>query len=130
MGADNKNNDNQPVDISTADEDKRIKKILLIDTITKECKSSDNKILQRINIAINKGSKLEATILSGGYTNYSYKVYISDQPDELCIYAKLCFEHALVSYNLLYCAYDMFNIFILIIRPLLIPILLSLIVES
>eukprot|EP01083_Nonionella_stella_P234795 826244_1 len=48
-----------------------------------------------MNNAINKGSKLEATILSGGYTNYSYKVYITDQPEELCIYAKLCFEHAL-----------------------------------
>ena len=36
---------------------------------------------QQINNAINKGSKLEATILSGGYTNYSYKVYISGQPD-------------------------------------------------
>ena len=96
MGADNNNDNDQPVDISVADEDKRIKKVLLIDTITKECKSSDNKILQQINKAINQGSKLEATILSGGYTNYSYKVYISDQPDELCIYAKLCFEHALV----------------------------------
>ena len=99
MGADNNNdNNNNQIDISAADEDKRIKKILLIDTITKECKSSNNKILQQINNAINKGSKLEATILSGGYTNYSYKVYITDQPDELCIYAKLCFEHALVSY--------------------------------
>ena len=97
MGADNKNDNDQHIDISVADEDKRIKKILLINTITKECISSDNKILQQINNAINKGSKLEATILSGGYTNYSYKVYIKDQPNELCIYAKLCFEHALVS---------------------------------
>ena len=100
MGADNNNNNDNnqtTVDISAADEDKRIKKILLIDTITKECKSSDNEILKQMNIVINKGSKLEATILSGGYTNYSYKVYITDQPDELCIYAKLCFEHALVS---------------------------------
>ena len=94
MGGDNNNND---VDISSDDKDKHIKKILLIDTITKECESSDNEILQLINIAINKGSKLEATILSGGYTNYSYKVYVKEQP-KLCVFAKLSFEYALVRY--------------------------------
>ena len=80
-------------------EDKRMKKTLLIDTITKECASSSHGILQKIHAAISTsnnddGSKLEATILSGGYTNYSYKVYVDKHPN-LCIFAKLCFEYAL-----------------------------------
>ena len=79
MGANNNktnDGDNLPVDISsnTDAEDK--------------CMSSKHEILQQINDAINNGSKLEATILFGGYTNYSYKVYVDDQP-ELWIHAKL-----------------------------------------
>jgi len=78
-----------------AEDDKRVKKALLINllinTITKECASSSHDILQKIYAAItsNDGSKLEATILSGGSTNYSYKVYVDKHP-ELRIFAKLC----------------------------------------
>jgi len=82
----------------TSDDDKHMKKTLLIDTITKECASSSHAILKQINAAVNTsnndGSKLEATILSGGSTNYSYKVYVDKHPD-LCIFAKLCFEYAM-----------------------------------
>eukprot|EP01083_Nonionella_stella_P292760 995794_1 len=83
--------------ISEGDEfakDKRMKKTLLIETITTECASSTHDILQRIHAAIGEGFKLEATVLSGGYTNYSYKVYVDKQP-ELCVFAKLSFEYAL-----------------------------------
>ena len=74
MGAtNNKTNDgdNLPVDISsnTDAEDK--------------CMSSKHEILQQINDAINNGSKLEATIIFGAYTNYSYKVYVDHQPSFL-----------------------------------------------
>lgn len=83
--------------ISEGDEfatDKRMKKTLLIETITKECTSSTHDTLQRIHAAIGEGFKLEATVLSGGLTNYSYKVYVDEQP-ELCVFAKLSFEYAL-----------------------------------
>ena len=85
----------------TSDDDKRMKKTLLIDTITKECASSSHSILQKIHAAISTsnngdGSKLEATILSGGYTNYSYKVYVDKHPN-LCIFAKL-FEAQISQY--------------------------------
>ena len=73
------------------------KKTLLIDTIGKKCALSPSEILQQINHAVNvsgDGSKLEALVLSGGYTNYSYKVFVDKHPD-LCIFAKLCFEFAL-----------------------------------
>jgi hypothetical protein len=87
-------------------EDKRMKKILLIDTITAKCASSSHEILQQIHRAINNNnnvavggcdnstSKLEAKVLSGGYTNFSYKVYVDTHP-ELCVFAKFCFEFAL-----------------------------------
>ena len=77
-------------------EDKRLKQILLIDTITTKCASS-HEILQQFNHAINvadDGSKLEAKVLSGGYTNFSYKVYVDKHP-ELCVFAKFCFEFAM-----------------------------------
>jgi hypothetical protein len=57
-----------PFEDAVAD-DKRKKQMLLIDTITKNCASSPHEILQQINHAIHgacDGSKLEATILSGG----------------------------------------------------------------
>jgi len=88
-------NDNLPGD--ELEEDKRRKKILLIETITSRCASSSHEILQQINRAIcdsGDGSKLDATVLCGGATNFSYKVFVDKHPD-LCIFAKLCFEYAL-----------------------------------
>jgi len=82
--------------------DKNVKKTLLIETIGKECTTSDHEILQEINKAIGgEGGTLQAVVLSGGYTNYSYKVYIKEQP-ELCVFAKLSFEYALVRFSLLF----------------------------
>ena len=87
-------------DIPEGDEfanDKNVKKTLLIETITKESTTSEHEILQQINKAIGgEGGTLEAIVLSGGYTNYSYKVYVKEQP-KLCVFAKLSFEYALVS---------------------------------
>lgn len=102
MGANNdndKDSNGKDGDDSLMIEDKRVKKTLLIDTIMKKCASSSHEILQQINNAINSSggtsnSKLEAAVLSGGYTNYSYKVFVDNQP-ELCVFAKLCFEFAL-----------------------------------
>lgn len=85
-------------DIPEGDEfanDKEAKKTLLIETIAKESTTSEQPILQQINKAIGEGGTLEAIVLSGGYTNYSYKVYVKEQP-ELCVFAKLSFEYALV----------------------------------
>ena len=100
MGAPDNNDNNAPKNSFFVDEieDKLMKKTLLIDIITKECASSSHDILKKIYAAVfssnNDGSKLEATILSGGYTNYSYKVYVDKHPN-ICIFAKLCFEYAL-----------------------------------
>ncbi|KAL9188411.1 hypothetical protein ACHAXT_006789 [Thalassiosira profunda] len=83
--------------IANQDDDKRIKKDLLLDTITENSASSSDVMLQKIHHAVNEagdGSRLEAKVLSGGYTNYSYKVFVDKHP-ELVIFAKLCFEAAL-----------------------------------
>jgi len=99
MGA-NKNNSNNGGDDASPKiitEDKRVKMELLLETITKKCASSSHPILQKINHVTGSpdgGSKLRATVLSGGYTNYSYKVFVDDHP-ELIVFAKLCFEYAL-----------------------------------
>lgn len=76
--------------------DKLAKKVLLLETITKNCASSPHEILQKINAAIHSGdgSKLDATVLCGGATNYSFKVFVDKHP-ELRVYAKICFEFAL-----------------------------------
>lgn len=90
MGSDNEK-------FSSAIYDKETKKILVTNTIAEHCGGSPNKILQQIDHVLKKsndGSGLVATILSGGYTNYSYKVFIDKHP-EICLFAKLAFEFAL-----------------------------------
>ena len=96
--------------------DKNVKKTLLIETITKESTTSDHEILQQINTALNNGSRLEAVVLSGGYTNYSYKVYVKEQP-KLCVFAKLSFEYALVRYIVLYFVHMIAHIYLYRHRP-------------
>ena len=110
MGSNNANDkigDDKDGDDLPMIEDKLLKKKLLIDAITEKCASSshEHELLQQINHAItssvmssgdrsSSSSKLEAEVISGGYTNYSYKVFVDDHP-ELCVFAKLCFEFAL-----------------------------------
>ena len=70
-------------------EDKDAKKKLVLETIAKES-------IPHLSEATEDGSSnLDATILSGGITNYAYKVYVTDHPD-ICVFAKLSFEYALV----------------------------------
>ncbi|KAL7536712.1 hypothetical protein ACHAXR_007354 [Thalassiosira sp. AJA248-18] len=72
-------------------------KALLINIITKKCTSSSHLTLKQINDAINNGSKLKAELVSGGFTNYSYKVWV-DTNKHLCVSAKIAFQYA--QYNL------------------------------
>ena len=74
-------------------EDKSAKKTLVINTITEKCAAS----IPQLNEALQQdGMKLDATVLSGGITNYAYKVFVERQPD-ICVFAKLSFEYALWS---------------------------------
>lgn len=87
-------NDNSNPSFCEVEIDKEIKKQLVIKAITEHSGSSPHKIFQQISRAIKAGSNLCCKILSGGYTNYSYKVYLHDQP-EVCVFSKLSFEFAL-----------------------------------
>lgn len=76
--------------------DKQMKTTLVINTIQKKCEESNHLILQQINYAINDfgaTSKLNALVLTGGFTNYSYKIFVDNHLD-LCVFAKLMFDSA------------------------------------
>ena len=49
---------------------------------------SDVEILQKFDRACEEGAKLLIIALSGGYTNYSYKISVLDHSD-LDVFAKL-----------------------------------------
>ena len=72
------------------------------DRLSLKVGKSDHPLLQRIHRAINvsndDGSRLVATALSGGYTNYSYRVRVDKHP-ELCLFAKFCFEKAITPHG-------------------------------
>ncbi|EJK62720.1 hypothetical protein THAOC_16656, partial [Thalassiosira oceanica] len=72
-------------------EDKLLKKKILLDTILDKLRGSNDEVLKQLSQAIDSGDNLNADVLSGGYTNYSYKVYVEGNPD-LCIFAKVCPE--------------------------------------
>jgi len=76
------------------DEDKKKKTELVKQYLTEKAASSSVELLQKIDHACKEGGKIEAIILSGGYTNYSYKIFVPGQPD-LVVFAKLSFEFAL-----------------------------------
>jgi thiamine kinase-like enzyme len=76
-------------------EDKQKKTAILKRVIAETAATSTADIFQKIhNVINNEGGKIEATILSGGYTNYSYKVFVPGEPG-LAVFAKLSFEYAL-----------------------------------
>lgn len=76
-------------------EDQHKKKKLLIKIIKKGCATSSCLMLKQIHEVINSsenGSNLKAAFISGGYTHYSFKVFVDTHP-ELCIFAKLSLEY-------------------------------------
>ena len=82
-------------DLLTGLDDDKIKKNELIkQVLAEEAASSSVELFQKIDQACTEGGKIEAIILSGGYTNYSYKIFVPGKPD-LVVFAKLSFEYAL-----------------------------------
>eukprot|EP00986_Skeletonema_menzelii_P001113 scaffold304_cov80-Skeletonema_menzelii.AAC.7 len=97
MGANANNNIDKTKEIWEYDE-KIKKRELVVNTIIQRSASSSHQILQDIKKAATLSSAtgssvIEAIVLSGGYTNYSYKIFVPDQP-HLCLFAKLTFERA------------------------------------
>ena len=70
---------------------------LVVDTITLHITGLSEQFDQfrSIRSAIeNDGDHLTAKVISGGCTNFSYKVSLQNQPD-VALFAKLCFPYAL-----------------------------------
>lgn len=97
MGTTKNNSIDKTEEIWEYDE-KMKKRELVINTIAHRSAFSSHQILQDISEAaslspVTGSSKVEALVLSGGYTNYSYKIFVPEQP-HLCLFAKLTFERA------------------------------------
>lgn len=90
--------DNNSISNPSYDEveiDKQAKQQLVIQTINKHLSvDSCHKIFRHIHDEVSNGSKLYCKVLSGGCTNYSYKVSVDGHP-HLNLFAKLSFEYAL-----------------------------------
>jgi hypothetical protein len=74
--------------------DREIKKQLVVDTISSHCSDSPFEDLRLIGEALQGGDVLVAQTLSGGWTNFSYRVYLKGNPEQQ-IFAKVAFERAL-----------------------------------
>lgn len=88
------------------DQEKKLK--MLLEQLNLYCKAdSEYGGFQELGKAIQKGAKLTGTVLSGGYTNYSYKIHLdndtgSDNENnkdtkEVAVFAKVAFPFALWS---------------------------------
>jgi hypothetical protein len=76
--------------------DKEIKKELVLDVVKSYCnESSEYETLRAIGNAIQAGKTLNIKVISGGLTNYSYKLFLEDGSSSIAIYAKICFSTAL-----------------------------------
>lgn len=87
----------ETADIHSVDieQDKEMKKQLLIHIIASYCnESSEFEDFRLISRALKRGDKLHAEVISGGATNYSYKVYLEKSLDT-ALFAKIAFPYAL-----------------------------------
>ena len=75
--------------------DREAKKTVVVETISAHCvDSSPFEDLRLIGEALQGGDKLVAKILTGGWCNFSYCVYLEGNPERK-VYAKLAFSRAL-----------------------------------
>ena len=80
------------------DADREEKKELVLKTISEYCTVGKTEFadLNAIGARMNRGEKLSCSIISGGKTNYSYKVFFpKDGEKNPVLYAKLAFNYAL-----------------------------------
>lgn len=71
------------------------KKQLLLQAVAEHCnENAEHEDLRKIGVALSKGSVLDAKVLSGGKSNYSYKIFVVDNED-MALFAKLTFRYAL-----------------------------------
>jgi len=77
------------------EKDREVKKLLVAEAISSHCNDSSKfEDLRKIGQALQAGDQLKVHILSGGNTNFSYRVCLEKNPD-IQLYAKLSFSRAL-----------------------------------
>lgn len=78
-------------------QDKELKKQILIDLVASHCnETSEFDEFRSIGEALKSGDKLTANVISGGVTNYSYKVFLEGDPEGApSFFAKIAFPYAL-----------------------------------
>jgi hypothetical protein len=80
---------------ASKDMERELMKTLVANSISSHSNDiSDFQDLRRIGQALLEGDKLQLDVLSGGYTNYSYRVFLQKTPN-IQLYAKLSFSRAL-----------------------------------
>lgn len=85
-------NDDQ-LEQKAIDQQEKLK--ILVERLEGYCnEDSKHRDLRKIGKAIQNGAKLTGTVISGGYTNYSYKIHLEDDKN-LAVYAKVAFPYAL-----------------------------------
>lgn len=81
------------------DNDQELKKQIVAEVISSYCNdASQFEDLRSIGQALQDGDRLHVEILTGGYTNFSYRVFLEGAP-EIQLYAKLSFSRALWNPN-------------------------------
>ena len=93
-------------EVEKKDIDQKQKLQLLTQRLESYCNDeSEYDAFRKFGMAIRDGTKLTGTVLSGGYTNYSYKIHLEKNGDdeddnckeELAVFAKIAFPYALWS---------------------------------
>lgn len=77
------------------DQDKELKKNILLELVASKCnESSDFEDFRTVAEAVKNGDTLTAKVISGGVTNYSYKVFL-ESGEGPSFFAKIAFPYAL-----------------------------------
>jgi len=82
-------------DISDFDRDKKEKQRLVVDAVASHCSvdSSFEDLRVIADAILQHGDTLEIENLAGGYTNYTYKLFLGSDPSK-ALFSKLCFPRA------------------------------------
>lgn len=84
----------------TVEPTRSIKKQRVVETVLKRCTSdSETEVLRKIWSAVQSGDELEALALTGGYTNYGYKVFLRQSPST-SVFAKVSYPSPLFNPSL------------------------------
>ena len=81
--------------VENNDADKELKKRLVLETIQSHCtKDSEFQDFRTIANSLEDGDNLDIKIISGGLTNFSYKIFLHSDESKAPLFAKVTFPRA------------------------------------